>query len=212
MKGLTTRQREVLERIEASIRERGFPPSVREIAAQMGLASAAGVHKHIKALVRKGYLSKADYLSRSLRPIRSGEAPRTAEVVPLAAELAELPLAGYVAAGRPIEAVAQQETLPVPASLLRPGREYFVLRVRGDSMIEESILDGDYVVMERREDAADGEVVVALLNGAEATLKRLYRQNGSVRLQPANATMAPIVVDSGEVRVQGVVAAVWRRY
>lgn len=208
MKDLTPRQREVLDIIERTVRSKGYPPSMREITAELHLASAAGIHKHIKALVRKGYLSKADYLSRSLRVVREG-APADA-----GPELVELPLVGLVAAGQPIEAIEQrQETLTVPAALLgSASAAHFALRVRGDSMVEESILDGDYVIVESRATARNGEVVVALLHGQEATLKRFFREDGRVRLQPANATMAPIVVPGEAVQVQGVVVGIWRRY
>lgn len=209
MKDLTRRQQEVLQVIEGSIEEKGYPPSMREITTLLRLASAAGVHKHIKALVRKGYLSKEDYLSRSLRVVRSHPAREAA-----GSELTELPLVGYVAAGQPIEAVEQHgETLAVPLTMLPGGREqYFALRVRGDSMVEDSILDGDYVIVESRQTARSGEVVVALLRGEEATLKRYQPEGDRVRLQPANAAMAPIVVSAQDVSVQGVVVGIWRRY
>jgi repressor LexA len=209
MKDLTKRQREVLEIIDRTVRSKGYPPSMREITAQLHLASAAGIHKHIKALVRKGFLAKENYLSRSLRVVRDIGEPGAA-----AAEQVELPLVGTIAAGQPIEAIEQrQETLSVPAaSLGAPGVPHFALRVRGDSMIEDSILDGDYVIVESRATAHNGEVVVALLNGQEATLKRFYRENGQVRLQPANATMAPILVSGSELRIQGVVVGIWRRF
>jgi repressor LexA len=210
MKELTKRQREVLEIIERAVRSKGYPPSMREITSQLNLASAAGIHKHIKALVRKGFITKENYLSRSLRVVREGGAPAAAP----AAETMELPLVGTIAAGLPIEAIEQrQETLAVPLALLGgSGTRHFVLRVRGDSMVEESILDGDYVIVEQRETAHNGEVVVALVHGQEATLKRFYRENGHVRLQPANATMAPIVVQGGDLRIQGVVVGIWRRF
>ncbi len=124
-----------------------------------------------------------------------------------------MPLMGYVAAGRPIEALQQSgETLSVPGDLAggKPGA--YALQVRGDSMIEDGILDGDYVIMDPREEANNGEVVVALLNGQEATLKRFYQEQGHIRLQPANAALAPIIVTDQELRVQGVVVGIWRRY
>jgi repressor LexA len=211
MKDLTRRQQEVLEIIERSVRSKGYPPSMREITAQLHLASAAGIHKHIKALVKKGFLSKENYLSRSLRVVRGsgGEAAPTA-----GGESVELPLAGIIAAGQPIEAIQQsQETLAVPVALLgASGTRHYVLRVRGDSMVGEGILDGDYVIVEARETAHNGEVVVALLHGQEATLKRFYREHGRVRLQPANAAMAPILVDGQDLRIQGVAVGVWRRF
>jgi repressor LexA len=210
MKELTKRQKEVLEIIDQTVRAKGYPPSMREITAQLHLTSAAGIHKHIKALVRKGYLAKENYLSRSLRVVHDDAA---ADVGGLP-ELVQVPLVGIVAAGQPIEAIEQRhETLSLPAALLgAAGTRHFVLRVKGDSMVEEGILDGDYVIVESRETARNGEVVVALLHGHEATLKRFYQENGRVRLQPANAAMQPIVVSGGDVRVQGVVVGIWRRF
>ena len=205
---LTRKQQEVFVIIENFTRSSGYPPSVREVTARMGLSSAAGVHKHIKALVTKGYLSKEDFLSRSLKILHPTRKPRHQS------DLIELPLAGYVAAGQPIEALEQnQETLPVPSALLgRHPQRHFVLKVRGDSMIGDFIVDGDYVIVEKRENAENGEVVVALLEEREATLKRFYKENGQVRLQPANSNMAPIIVDAGALRIQGVVVGVWRRF
>lgn len=207
MKELTRRQREVLDFIERYLEEKGYPPSVRDIAAQFGLVSAAGVHKHIKALVRKNYLSKDDFLSRSLRILRPGRKPAGGNIT------VELPLAGYVAAGQPIEAIQQsQEFLTLPLSLAGTGQDNYALRVRGESMIDDGILDGDYVIMDPRQEAHNGEMVVALINNQEATLKRFYRENGRVRLQPANPDVAPIFLDSGDLRIQGVVVGIWRRY
>jgi len=208
MRGLTQRQREVLDYIGEFQRNRGFPPAVRDIAKHFHLVSAAGVHKHIKALVRKGFLAKENFLSRSLRVL--GAEPER-ESRPGASF--DLPLLGYVSAGRPIESVAQnQEFISVPRDLVQAGRDNYVLRVRGDSMIGDYICDGDYVVMESRSTAQDGETVVALIRGQEATLKRLYRENGIVRLQPANTTVDPIVVPGDDVQIQGVVVAIWRRF
>lgn len=219
MRGLSTRQRQVLDYIEACIQEKGYPPSVREIARHLNLASAAGVHKHIKALVRKNYLAKEALLSRSLRVVRPGAADGGAVEEPAEAvqgtgtDVVELPLVGYVAAGEPIEAIEQrQEHLAIPTAMLRPGRTHFLLRVRGDSMKDEGILDGDYVIVEARERAAAGEVVVALVNGQEATLKRFFPEGDRVRLQPANAAMAPLHVPAAEVAVQGVAVGLWRRF
>jgi repressor LexA len=208
MKGLTQRQRQVLEYVGEYQRQRGFPPAVRDIARHFHLVSAAGVHKHIKALVRKGFLAKEDYISRSLRVI-GGEPRNTRPMAPFA----ELPLLGYVAAGQPIEALQQEhETVTVPAELLTVPRGNYVLRVKGNSMIDDCICDGDYVVMEPRETARDGEMVVALVNGQEATLKRFYREGDYIRLQPANPSMQPILIRNPELRVQGVVVGIWRHY
>lgn len=209
MKDLTRRQAEVLTFIEAFIDEKGFPPSVRDVTNHFHLASAAGAHKHIKALVKKGFLAKDDFLSRSLRIARRRPPPARDDVL----EAVEIPLLGRVAAGRPIEALPQnQEQLSVPASLTARVPRCFALQVQGDSMMDEGILDGDYVVLEPRETADNGEVVVALLNGDEATLKRFYRENGHIRLQPSNAAMEPIIVTSAEIAVQGVVVGLVRNY
>jgi repressor LexA len=208
MRGLTQRQKEVLEFIGEFQRNRGFPPAVRDIAKHFHLVSAAGVHKHIKALVRKGFLAKEDFLSRSLRVL--GAQPGFGSGSPSAVEL---PLLGYVAAGHPIESVAQtQEFVSVPRDLVTQSASSYVLKVRGDSMIEDFICDGDYVVLESRQSARDGETVVALLHGQEATLKRIYREDGNVRLQPANASLQPILVPGPDVQIQGVVVAILRRF
>lgn len=213
MKGLTRRQAEVLEYIDQYIQEKGYSPAVRDIAKRFNLVSAAGVHKHIKALVKKNYLAKEDLLSRSLRVIKSGHGRSKSSKRSNLAGIVELPLAGYVAAGQPIEAVQQeQETIAVPADLLTRREGNYVLKVRGQSMIDEYIQDGDYVIMEPRESADNGEMVVALINGQEATLKRIYYEEGGVRLQPANPAMAPIIIRNEDVRVQGVVVGIWRRY
>ena len=208
MDELTRKQREVFVIIERFTQTTGYPPSVREVTAQMGLSSAAGVHKHIKSLVKKGYLSKEDFLSRSLKILHPTRKPSQNP------DLVELPLAGYVAAGHPIEAWEQnQETLPVPSSLLgRHPQQHFVLKVRGDSMMNDGIVDGDYVIIEKKEKAKNGEVVVALIEEREATLKRLYKENGQIRLQPANSQMAPIFINPDALRIQGVVIGVWRRF
>ena len=162
--------------------------------------------KHIKALVKKNYLAKDDFLSRSLRIVR----PRT---VPARPDLpVELPLAGFVAAGQPIESIQQnQDTLALPLGVVSDGHAHYALQVRGESMIDDGIFDGDYVIMESREDARNGEMVVALINNQEATLKRFYRENGHVRLQPANSTVAPIIVSGQDIRIHGVVVGIWRR-
>lgn len=208
MKKLTRRQNDVLNIIEEMSRDKGYPPSMREITARMNLTSAAGIHKHIKALVKKGFISKEDFLSRSLKILRPAADPLPAP------EIVELPLVGFVAAGLPIEEISQSiETLTIPSSMLNKSADhYFLLQVRGDSMIEESILDGDYVIVEKRESAENGEVVIALLDGRETTLKRFFREPNRIRLQPANATMAPIYIDGSMVQIQGIVAGLWRRY
>jgi len=161
----------------------------------------ATVHKHVGHLVEKGLLRKGWNRSRSLEPVAAdGRA------------LVLLRLAGVVAAGAPIEAIEDHETIGVPPDLVPPRGESFVLRVRGDSMIDEQIRDGDYVVVESRAEARDGETVVALIRGEEATLKKLYRRGSRVRLVPANAGLSPIEVPARDVRIRGVVRGLLRRY
>src|SRR5262245_61978424 len=199
---LTRRQREIYDFVRRFVDEKGYSPSLEEIGRAFGLASVATVHKHVQHLVEKGLLRKGWNRSRSLEPVEA-DAARGA---------VSLRLAGTVAAGAPIEAIEQQETIAVPAELLPRRGESFVLRVRGDSMIEEQIRDGDYVVVESRPDARDGETVVALLRGEEATLKKLYRRGSRVRLVPANAALAPIEVPARDVQIRGVVCGLLRRY
>jgi repressor LexA len=198
---LTKRQREILDYVESFLENYGYSPSFEEIAKFFGYSSLATVHEHLSNLERKGYLRKNYNKSRSL------------ELVPSEGTLAvDLPLLGSVAAGLPIEAIEEQETIAVPHDMLRPGSNY-VLRVRGDSMIEEQIRDGDFIVVNARQTADNGEMVVALVHEDSATVKKYYRErDGRIRLQPANATMAPMYFPESEVRIQGIVVAVIRKY
>jgi repressor LexA len=184
---LTRRQREVLDFVRQFLAERGYSPSLEEIGEHFGLSSVATVHKHVQHLVEKGYLRKAWNRSRSVEPVE----PPSSHVV-------ALPLLGTVAAGAPIEAVEVEESIEVPRHLVPPRGSCFVLRVRGDSMIDEQIRDGD--------------TVVALLRGADATLKTFYRRGSNVSLQPANVAMEPIEVPGREVEIRGVVRGLLRRY
>ena len=200
---LTKRQKEILDHIGSFIEEQGYAPSFEEIAEHFGYSSLATVHEHLSNLERKGYIRKAYNESRSI------------ELVPpeSAAPAIPLPLLGSVAAGLPIEAVQDDETLAVPPDMVRRGRENYVLRVQGDSMIDEQIRDGDYIVVASQDTALDGQTVVALVRGDSATVKRLYREPGNrIRLQPANPTMHPIIEDANDVQVQGVVVGVIRKY
>jgi repressor LexA len=200
---LTKRQKEILDFITGFIEERGYAPSFEEIAKAFGYSSLATVHEHLSNLERKGYIRKAYNESRSI------------EMVPEegAGSAMALPLLGAVAAGLPIEAIQDQESLSVPMDMVRPGKDNFVLRVEGDSMIDEQIRDGDYIVVSSQPTATDGEVVVALLGGEAATVKKLYREaGGRIRLQPANRAMDPIIVDAQDVAVQGVVVGLIRRF
>src|SRR5919109_4696120 len=178
---LTKRQREILDYLNEFIAQHGYAPSLEEIGRRFGLSSLATVHKHLTNLQEKGFIKRAWNRSRSVEmvPTRTG------------GRAVELPLLGYVAAGAPIEAIASTETIAVPEDLVGR-RDTYVLRVRGNSMIEEQICDGDFVIVEDRKTAQNGETVVALVGGTDVTLKKLFRENGRVRLQPANPTMQPI--------------------
>jgi repressor LexA len=201
---LTRRQRDVLEVIRTFIARHGYSPSLEEIGRALGLSSVATVHKHVSHLVDKGLVRRAWNQNRSIDLI---EEPRDAEAA------TELPLLGTIAAGSPLEAVRSEQAVSVPADMVPGGgRPGYVLRVRGDSMIDEQIRDGDLVVIEERPQARDGETVVALVDGHEATLKKLFREGATVRLQPANATLGPLILAADRVQVQGVVVGVIRKY
>ena len=198
---LTKRQKEILDYLKEFIGDRGYAPSFEEICKAFGYTSLATVHEHLSNLERKGYIR------RSYRESRSVEFPPEAEPSVV------LPLLGTVAAGLPIEAIEVEETLPVPAEMLRKGRDHYILRVEGESMIDEQIRDGDYIVINSRETANDGETVIALVGNEAATVKKLYREPGDrIRLQPANESMVPIFEDAHDVRVQGVVVGLIRKY
>jgi len=200
---LTKRQKEILDHIESFIDERGYSPSFEEIAEAFGYSSLATVHEHLSNLERKGYIRKAYNESRSVELVGHSSAPGGLE----------LPLLGAVAAGLPIEAIEEHETLAVPSDMVRNGKDNFVLRVEGQSMIDEQIRDGDYIVVTSQDTATDGQMVVALVGGDSATVKKLYRENdGRIRLQPANPTMQPILEDPDNVQIQGVVVGVIRKY
>jgi repressor LexA len=198
---LTRRQREILDYLSEFIEQRGYAPSLEEIGRRFGLSSLATVHKHLSNLQDKGFIKRAWNRSRSVEvvPTRPGN------------RAIELPLLGFVAAGAPIEAIATSESISVPEDFVGK-RDTYVLRVRGDSMIDEQIRDGDFVIVEDRKTAENGEMVIALLGGFDVTLKKFYRENGGVRLQPANPAMQPILVAAEAVQVQGVVVGVMRRY
>ena len=201
MQPLTKRQREILDYLNEFIEQHGYAPSLEEIGRRFGLSSLATVHKHLTNLQDKGFIRRAWNRSRSVELVATRMGGRALD----------LPLLGYVAAGAPIEAVVSNETVTVPEDLVGT-RDTYALRVRGNSMIDEQIRDGDLVVVEDRQTAQNGEMVIALLDGAEVTLKKFYRENGHIRLQPANDVIAPIIVRADEVQVQGVVVGVMRRY
>lgn len=201
MQPLTKRQREILDYLNDFIRQHGYAPSLEEIGRRFGLSSLATVHKHLTNLQEKGVIRRAWNRSRSVELVESRAGGRAVE----------LPLLGYVAAGRPIEAIAGHKSIMVPDDFIGK-HDTYVLRVRGDSMIDEQIRDGDFVIVEDRKVAENGEMVVALLEGHDVTLKKFYRENGHVRLQPANPAMQPLVVPAERVQVQGVIIGVMRRY
>jgi len=197
---VTRRQKELLDYLREYIDDHGYAPTLEEIGRHLGLTSLATVHKHLQNLEQKGLIRRLANRSRALE-LADGLA---------AARAVSVPLVGRVAAGVPIEPVEVPETIPLPEELLGRG-ETFALRVRGDSMVGEGILDGDLVVVESRHEAENGATVVALVRG-DATVKKLYRERGRVRLQPANERLAPIVAPADEVAVRGVVVALLRRY
>jgi repressor LexA len=211
---LTKRQHEVLEFIAQFLSEHEYSPSFEEIAEGLGLASIATVHKHLTALESKGYLKRSFNQSRALelapkyykeqRVHRREAAMREPRGV-------QTPLLGVIAAGRPIETYSQPETLAFPE--FAGARNVYALEVRGESMIEDHIVEGDYVLVEQTDRVRNGEIVVALVDGSETTLKRFYMEpDGTVRLQPANAGMEPIRVPAAQVAIQGRVLAVHRKY
>ncbi len=207
------RKRRILEFVAATLRERGYPPSVREIAEAVGLASTSAVHHHLRALEREGYLERGASQSRALRltPTAAIMLGLASELVPqsIAAEAHVLPIVGEIAAGGPIEAYQEvSETMPVP-EFLAPSGDAYLLRVRGDSMIEAHITDGDYVVIKPQQTARNGDIVVAQVEENAVTLKRFFREQGRIRLQPANPAYPPQFYD--EVRIQGKLIGVIRR-
>jgi repressor LexA len=206
---LTKRQKDVLNYLVSFINKNGYSPSFEEIAHAMKLTSLATVHKHLSTLEKKGFIRRGYNQSRSIevvqlpKPVRDQVIERHSAV--------GLPLAGRIAAGRPLEAVQDNESISL-ADFAR-GPNTFVLQVKGESMREDHILDGDYIVVEPTQVANTGEIVVALVGEDEATVKRFYREpGGKIRLQPANSTMSPIVVNGADVKIQGRVIGVLRKF
>ena len=226
---LTAKQHELLRFIQRKLEETGISPSFEEMKDALDLKSKSGVHRLISALEERGFLRRLPNRARALEVLRQPEnvtaaartAPANDTVVALtppprarpapANDVIELPLHGRIAAGMPIEALEGQSTLPVPAALLGPG-DHYALEVSGDSMIEAGILDGDYALVKRTEVARDGDIVVALVRNEEATLKYLRRENGMIRLDPANGAYDPQIYRPEEVQVQGRLAGLLRRY
>jgi repressor LexA len=203
---LTERQQKILDFINSSIGERGYPPTLREIGRQFGIKSTNGVNDHLRALEKKGYLQREDMKSRALRPV---------DAVGNHGSTVEVPILGKVAAGQPLLAVRNYEdTVKVDRFFIGHNREVFALRVKGESMIEAGIFDGDYVFVRKQLQAQAGEIVVAMIED-EATVKRYYPEGDNIRFEPANATMKAIVVrkrDWKNVNLLGVVVGVYRKY
>lgn len=228
---LTRKQHELIRFIQAKLEETGISPSFEEMKEALDLKSKSGVHRLISALEERGFIRRLPNRARALEVLRQPEdaSPRASKPAPAntntvtpplrapasrpepANDVIEIPLHGRIAAGVPIEALEGQATLPVPAALLGPG-EHYALEVSGDSMVEAGILDGDFALIRRTDTARDGEIVVALVRGEEATLKYLHREKGGVRLDPANAAYDPQFYGPGEVQVQGKLAGLLRRY
>ena len=205
MKYVTERQRDILQFIKDFQKQRGVAPTHREICDHFGFSSYGTVYKHLSLLEKKG-LIRRDWNQKRGVELVENEAPKPAE----REGVRELPLFGYIAAGRPIDVDVSDETITVPEHLTSRGENY-VLKVRGDSMIEDGIFDGDLVIISRRERADNGEMVVANVNG-EVTLKRLYKEGERVRLQPATSMMSPIFAPALDVSVLGVVVGLMRRF
>lgn len=227
---LTAKQRELIVFIQQRLEETGVSPSFEEMKDALDLKSKSGVHRLISALEERGFLRRLPNRARALEVIREpGDATPARAATPAASgnvvampaapprapsaanDVIELPLHGRIAAGAPIEALEGQSTLPVPAALLGPG-EHYALEVSGDSMVEAGIFDGDFALVRRTNTARDGEIVVALVRGEEATLKYLRKEDGQVRLDPANAAYDPQFYRPEEVEVQGKLAGLLRRY
>ncbi|NVD43870.1 transcriptional repressor LexA [Qipengyuania atrilutea] len=227
---LTAKQHELLRFIQSRLESTGISPSFEEMKEALDLKSKSGVHRLISALEERGFIRRLPNRARALEVLKqpdsavaSGKpaAPANDTIVPLvkpAAQVAEpandvidVPLHGRIAAGAPIEAIEDHTSLPVPAALLGPG-EHYALEVSGDSMIEAGIFDGDYALIKRTDTARDGEIVVALVNNEEATLKYLRRDSGRIRLDPANASYEPQIYSQDQVQVQGKLAGLLRRY
>jgi repressor LexA len=212
---ITRRQRQVYDYIARFVQEKGYSPSFEEIGGGMGLNSLATVHKHISNLETKGLLKRGYNRSRSidLLPVKGKlkQAMGLAGVAgaPVNAEI-RLPLMGRIAAGMPIEAVETPETISL-ADFVQ-SKEVFVLQVRGESMQDEHIVDGDYVLIEKTKTAHNGDIVAALVDGSDSTLKRFYKEGDKIRLQPSNAKMKPIIVPAANVEIQGRVIGVLRKY
>lgn len=203
---LYRKQKQILDFLSQYIQTNSYSPTLQEIADAMGLSSLATVHEHLQALERKGVIKRYDGAVRGIEIVNQTTNSSLSAI--------ELPLVGYISAGKPIDAIEDQiTTVMVSPNMVSKSKRCFVLQVRGDSMIDEHITDGDYVVLKQQGVAEDGEIVVALIDNEFATLKTFYKEkNGKVRLQPANKKMEPIIVDTDQLTIQGVVTGIIRRY
>lgn len=198
---LTRRQLEIYAFLKDHLDDFAHPPTLDELCEALGLSSRGSLHKQLQALIEAGLVEPMNHLRRGIRLVQGDDG----------AEPDGLPLLGFIAAGRPIEAVSTPQRVQVPP-LLRTERDCYVLQVRGDSMIDEGILDGDWVVIEQRDHARNGEIVVALVDGSEATLKRIEQRPGQLVLHPANANLKPLTYAPDRVQIQGVLVGQMRRY
>lgn len=198
---LTKRQKQILDFIGDSIRKNGYAPSLVEISQHFKLNSISTIHKHLVHLEEKGLIHRHWNRARAIEVVHAESKP----------EARDVPLIGLISAGQPIEAIRTSEVVAVPEDMIGR-RDVYVLRVKGESMVEDQVRDGDYVVVENRASARNGEMVVALLHGENATLKKYYREKGQIRLQPAHPTMKPIMVKEEDVKIQGVVIGLMRKY
>jgi repressor LexA len=198
---ITRRQKEVIDFLSGFTQKNGYSPSYEEIAQGLNLSSLATVHKHITNLQNKGLLQRAHNRSRSIDVLPARSSKKGFD---------RLPLLGRIAAGQPVEAIETAETISLGDII--GNREVFALEVQGDSMRDEHIVNGDYVLVERTQTAREGEIIVALIDGSDATLKRFYREGGMIRLQPSNTEMAPIYAPASAVNIQGKVLGVLRKY
>ncbi|MBI3090538.1 MAG: transcriptional repressor LexA [Candidatus Tectomicrobia bacterium] len=208
---VTKRQRQIYEFIKASIETNGYAPSLQEIGAQFNLSSLATIHKHLTNLEEKGLIVRHWNRSRAIELTTPPSPTTTQRGGRPVSSAVELPLLGRIAAGQPLEAVQDSESILVPPDMVGRQKTY-VLRVTGDSMIEEHIREGDYVIVEERQTASNGDTVVALIDGDSATLKKFFREGDRIRLQPANATMQPIYVTGDRLAIQGIVIGILRKY
>ncbi len=208
---LTRRQQEIFDYLAAQLPKLPHPPTLGELCQMLGLKSRGSLHKQVQALIDAGLVEPMHNLRRGIRLTTRGRRLAAQQSPSAESSDDELPMYGYIAAGRPIEAIANPDTIPVPP-VLRTENPCYVLQVKGDSMIEEGILDGDWVVIEQRDTARNGEIVVALVDGEEATLKRLEQRPDEIILHPANSNLSPMRYHPSQVRIQGVLVGQMRRY